>query len=102
MDQSGAFEAGAVPFSQPSVGVAPSFDAAVFADRRVVGRVNRVGPGGLRHSFAEAHQADADLPADQKSPGGSAIARSQQTRKHGQIPGIEVDDALEIAEQTEV
>src|SRR6266446_2925485 len=47
-----AIEAGAVPFSQPSVGVAASFDATVFADRRVVGRVNRTGPGGLRtHSL---------------------------------------------------
>ena len=76
MDQRGAFEAGAVPFSQPSVGVAASFDAAVFADRRVVGRVNRAGPGGPRYPFPAPHETDADLSADQKSPGGSAIARS--------------------------
>ena len=57
LDHGGASETGAVPLSEPRVGVAPSFDPAVFPDRRVVGRVDRAGPGGLRHAFAAAHQS---------------------------------------------
>jgi hypothetical protein len=34
MDQHGAFEAGAVPFPQPFIGVAPFFDAALGAPLR--------------------------------------------------------------------
>ena len=62
-------EAGAVPLSEPRYGVAPSFDPAVFADRRVRGGVDWARPGGLRHPFNATHESNADLPADQKSPG---------------------------------
>jgi integrase len=54
----------------------PHVDPAVFPDRRVLGGVDRARPRGLRHAFDAAHQTDADLSAHQKSPGGSAIARS--------------------------
>ena len=53
----GASEAGAVPLSEPRVGVASSVDPAVLPDRRVLGGVDWAGPGGLRHPFAAAHQS---------------------------------------------
>ena len=52
--------------------VAPSFNPAVFPDRRVVGRVNWTGPGGLRDALSAPHQGHPSLPPDQKSPGRSS------------------------------
>jgi hypothetical protein len=49
-----------------------------------------------------AYQTDTDLPADQASPGGPTSAWPWQIKVHRQILGIDVDDALEIAEQTDV
>ena|SRR6185436_19563730 len=45
----------AVPLSEPRVGLAPSFDAAVFSDRRVLGGVAWTRPCRLRHTFNAAH-----------------------------------------------
>jgi integrase len=74
-----ASEAGAVPLSEPCVGVAPSFDPAVFPDCRVLGGVDWAGPSGLRHAFAATNESDADLPTDQESPCGSTPPRPYQT-----------------------
>jgi hypothetical protein len=103
LDRHGASETGAVPVSEPGVGFTPPFDPAVFPDRRGLGGVDRARPGGLRHPYAAAHQSHADLPADQESPGGSTPPWAhQRLESTGRYLGIEVDDALEIAEQTEV
>ena len=85
MDHRGTSEIGAVPLSEPTIGVASSLDSAVLSDRRVLGRVNRTGPGGLRNAFASPHESDADLSADQESPGRSTSPRPYQTRKHRQV-----------------
>jgi hypothetical protein len=95
-------EAGAVPLSKPCVGVAASFDSTVLPDRRGLGRVDWPRPGGVRHSFATAHQAHVHLSTDQESPCGSAAAWHTKLESTVRYLGIEVDDALEIAEQTEV
>ena len=46
--------------------IAPSFNP-LRPDRRLLGRVNWAGPGGIRHPLAEPHESDADLPADQQT-----------------------------------
>jgi hypothetical protein len=74
-----------VRFSR-GVGIPASFDRAVFTDRRGLGEVDWARPGGLRHPYAAAHRSHADLPADQESPDGSALAGAHQARKHRQIP----------------
>ena len=40
LDRGGPSEAGAVPLSEPHVGVASSFDSAVFPDRRILGGID--------------------------------------------------------------
>jgi site-specific recombinase XerC len=72
--------------SKPGIGVTPSFDPAVFSHCRAMGRIDWARPRGVRYSFAQAYQADADLPPDQESPGRSTPAGSHQTRKHDPIP----------------
>ena len=71
-------------------------------DRRVLGCVNWTGPGGLRHALVATHESNVDLPTDQESPGRSTLARHTKLESTVRYLGIEVDDALEIAEQTEV
>jgi integrase len=56
----------------------PSFDSAVFPNRGVLGGIDWTRPGGVRHPFTEADQADAYLPTDQESPGCSAAARTYE------------------------
>src|ERR1700687_5987768 len=99
MDQHGAFEAGAVPFSKPSVGVTASFDATVFADRRVVGRVNRLDPAAYgTHSLRRTkptliYRRTRNLRAVQLLLGHSKLESTVR------YLGIEVDDALEVADK---
>ena len=50
MDHGCPSETGAVPVSEPCVGVAPSLNPAIFPDRWVLGEVDWAGPGGLRHA----------------------------------------------------
>jgi len=49
-----------------------------------------------------AHKGHADLPSDQKSPGRAVAAGHTKLGSTVRYLGIEVDDAVEIAEQTEV
>jgi len=43
--------------------------AGSFADRRGQGGIDWARPSSLSHPLAAAHQAEADLPADQEAPG---------------------------------
>src|SRR5437016_5494197 len=68
----------------------------------VLGGVDWARLSGLRHAFDAAYQADADLPADQESPAVQLLLGHSKLESTVRYLGIEVDDALEIAEQTEV
>ena len=92
---------GAVPLSKPAVGVASSLDPAVLSNRRVVDRLDWTEPRSLRHAFAATYESDADLPADQ-SRAVQLLLGHTKLESTVRYLGIEVDDALEIAEQTEV
>ena len=59
-----------------------------------MGGVDRVGRERLWHPLDAPDQADFDLPANPNPP---AMTLESTVR----YPGIEVDDALEIAEQTD-
>jgi hypothetical protein len=49
-----------------------------------------------------AEQSDIDLPADWQSAGCPAAARPQQIESTVRYLGIEVDDAIAIAEQVDI
>lgn len=56
----------------------------------------------MRHPLNAAHEGLADLPTHQESPSGATAARATKLESTVRYLGIEVDDALEMAEQTEV
>ena len=60
--------------------------AAVCSDRGWLGRGDRARSRGVRNPFDPAYEADADLQANEESPGRSASAWSHEARKHGQVP----------------
>ncbi len=78
LDRLGPPKTGAVPLSEPGVGVPSCVDPAVFPDRRVLGGVDWAGSGNLRHALVRRHQSHTDLPANSESPGRSVIARAHE------------------------
>jgi hypothetical protein len=56
----------------------------------------------VRNSSDAAYEGITDLSTHKESAGGTAAARSYEIGEYRPVPGIEVDDALEVAEQTEV
>jgi hypothetical protein len=67
-----------------------------------VGQQHRARPTQVRDPFDGAHQGHTDLPAHGQYQGGPAAVGPHEDRKHGPLLGVEVDDALEIAEKIEV
>lgn len=65
---------------------------------RSVWRRRKAAQGPIRNAHAEADEGDFDLPPDQEPARGPTASRTYQAGKLG----IEVNDALEMAEQTEV
>jgi integrase len=102
VDRGGASEVGPVPLSEPRVGVTPSIDPAVLADRR--GWAGSIGldPAAYgTHSLRRTkptliYRRTKNLRAVQLLLGHTKLESTVR------YLGIEVDDALEIAEQTEV
>jgi hypothetical protein len=76
-------------------------NAAVRSHRQIMGRFNRSRSRFLRHSYVAPNQSNADLQGNQESEGRAVTPRTHQAGKHRMLFGIEVDDALEISEQTE-
>ena len=56
----------------------------------------------FRHAFLATDQGDHNLPQDRKSPCRTATSRPHQGRETVRYLGIEVDDALAIAEQVDI
>jgi hypothetical protein len=52
--------------------------------------------------FPALHKGGADLPAHGKPQGGSTFARTFQIENTLRYLGIEVDDAIEIAEKIDI
>jgi hypothetical protein len=87
-----------LPVFEPTTQLATSFDAAVRANRPGLGSGNRTQSKGLRNAYDAANEGGVDLPQDQEPARRAAPVRTQQAVRY---LGIDVDDALEIAEQTE-
>ena len=56
----------------------------------------------LRNAFDPPHEGDPDLQAHRQSPCGTLLLGNTKIESTVRYLGIEVDDALEIAEQVEV
>ena len=75
---------------------------AVFKDRQRLGAPDRPRPGESRHPLCATHQGSVDLWTDQEPMRRPVAPGSNQAGEHRPPLGIEVDDALEMVEQTEV
>jgi len=64
---------------------------------------HRVGPELLWHALTAPNQGDTHLPPYRQSAGSAASVGAQEDRESTvRYLGIEVDDALAIAEQVDV
>ena len=72
-----------------------------YADRSPMGSRDRIGYRFLRDALDAAYKGCADLSPHKESSSGATAARPHQAESTVRYLGIEVDDALEIAEQTE-
>ena len=71
------------------------------ADRQL-GPGNWPGPGSLWYSFDEEDTGGADIPTHQEPESSSLLLGRTKLESTARYLGIEVDDALELAEQTDV
>jgi integrase len=79
------------------------FDATVLSDCRWLGCDDRARTRRLRHALVAWDEGYADLPAHQEPTGGPAsVGPPRKIESTVRYLGIEVDDVLEMAEQTEV
>lgn len=85
----------------PTAWVTTSRDAAVRSYCRWLGRGDRLGSSHVRHPFGPTHQAHADLPANEEPGAVQLLLGHTKLESTVRYFGIEIDDALEIAEQTE-
>ena len=67
-----------------------------------MGKLDRPGCGCLWHTYHAAHESIADLSTHQESEGPQLLLGHTKLESTVRYLGIEVDDALEMAEQTEV
>lgn len=58
--------------------------------------------GAIQNALNTAYESDTDLPANEKPSRGSIAARTFKLESTVRYLGIEVDDALELSEQTEI
>jgi len=67
-----------------------------------MGGVNWTGPGGLRRAFTATHEATLIYRRTKNLRAVQLLLGHTKLESTVRYLGIEVDDALEIAEQTEV
>ncbi len=79
MDQAGRPEIRKLPVPEPCQQITAPGHAAVRAHRRWLGGGNRSRSRGIRDAFNASDEAYSDLPEDQESPRGPALAWPQQT-----------------------
>jgi hypothetical protein len=82
--------------------VAPRFDTPICAYRASLGRICWPGLIGLRDAFHAENQGNADLQAHEEPTAVQLLLGHSKLESTVRYLGIEVDDALEISEQTEI
>ena len=92
---------GSAPVPQPHRGVATPVDTAVRSHRSQVGCLDRLGSFRLWNAYDAQDESDADLLPHAKPPGMQLLLGHTKLESTVRYLGIEVDDALEISEQTE-
>jgi hypothetical protein len=96
-------ENGPASFCSRDVVVQPQHDNTPICPARIsVGRKRRAGPKAVRDAFAAADKSYPDLSQDGKSQGRPAQLGHTKIESTVRYLGIEVDDALAIAEQVDV
>ncbi len=67
-----------------------------------MGRLDRPRARRIWQPLAAAHESHANLPQNEKPAGGAAAAGSYKLENTVRYLGVEIDDALELAEQTDI
>jgi hypothetical protein len=99
--QAGRAEAGGLPVPQAAARLTASGNPSARPDPWALGRRTGSRPRRLRHSLDASDQGNAELPAHQEPARRSAATRTFQLESTVRYLGVEVDDALEISEQSE-
>lgn len=102
MDRSARTEGGGFFVSEPGAHVAASVDPAIRPDGASLDRVDWTRRCRIRYPLYAAHKSFADLPANEESSGVQLLLGHTKLESTVRYLDIEVDDALEMAEQTEV
>ena len=91
-----------VRFCSPDVGTGHVGDHPTICPSRAgMGGKHRSRSRKVRHALP-AHESSADLPADWEPQGGATFAWPFEDRSTVRYLGIEVDDAIEIAEKIDI
>ena len=102
LDQVRRSEVRGLPVPESSTCITASWRKAVRAHCRCLGEGDRSRSGGLWYAFDAPDQGVADLPAHKEPQSRSASPGHAKLESTVRYLGIGVDDALEIAGQTEV
>ena len=78
------------------------FNLAIDSKLRGCDLVSLIGPENLRHPLSASGKSCLVLPPDRQPPSGTAATGHTKIESTVRYLGIEVDDALAIAEQVDV
>ena len=102
MDRRGTSETGAVSVSESRIGVASPVDSPVLTNRRVLGGIDWADPAAYGTHSLRRTQATMIYRRTRNLRAVQLLLGHTKLESTVRYLGIEVDDALEIAEQTEV
>ena len=85
--------------AQSNLRIAAPFDSAVRTYCPPMVRRNRVRPDGIQHAHDAEDEANTHLPAHKNVRAVQLLLGHTRLESAVRYPGIEVDDALEMAEQ---
>jgi hypothetical protein len=102
IDKESRVARGRLPVPKPDSRFRALVDPPIRAASSSVDRIDRARPLGLRHPHHAPNEGFAHLSPYEEPPRSPVAAGACQAREHCRKSRIEVDDALEIAELTEV
>ena len=90
-----------LPFPKPHPCITALINASIRANCRFLGSSVGIGPRQLRYPHAAADEGDINLPRTKNLRAVQLLLGHSKLESTVRYLGIEVDDALEMAEQTE-